>query len=108
MAKTVREIEQAIAQLTKDQLAEFRAWYEKFDSDVWDRQIEEDIATGKLDALADAAIADHRAGRTKKLRITLQAHRFGRPMNRFLPLFRIWLIKIMKFLKSTPATHHYI
>ena len=67
MARTLKEIEQAIAQLPKDQLAEFRAWYEKFDADVWDRQIEEDIAAGKLDALADAAIADHRAGRTKKL-----------------------------------------
>ncbi len=67
MARTLKEIEQAIAQLPKDQLAEFRAWYEKFDSDAWDRQIEEDIAAGKLDALADAAIADHKAGRTKKL-----------------------------------------
>ena len=67
MAGTVEEIERAVAQLPKDQLAEFRAWYEKFDEDVWDRQIEEDIATGKLDALADAAIADHKAGRTKKL-----------------------------------------
>ena len=67
MARTVKEIEQAVAQLSKDQLAEFRAWYEKFDVDVWDRQIEEDIAAGKLDALADAAIADHKAGRTKKL-----------------------------------------
>ena len=67
MARTVQDIEQAVAQLSKDQLAEFRAWYEKFDADVWDRQIEEDIAAGKLDALADAAIADHKAGRTKKL-----------------------------------------
>jgi hypothetical protein len=67
MASTVKEIEQAIAQLPKDQLAEFRAWYEQFDAEVWDRQIEEDIAAGKLDALADAAIADHRAGRTKQL-----------------------------------------
>jgi len=67
MARTVKEIEQAVVQLSKNQLAEFRAWYEKFDADVWDRQIEEDIAAGKLDALADAAIADHKAGRTKKL-----------------------------------------
>ena len=67
MTKTVKQIEQAVAQLSKDQLAEFRAWYEQFDADVWDRQIEEDIAAGKLDALADAAIADHKVGRTKKL-----------------------------------------
>jgi hypothetical protein len=67
MTRTVKEIEQAVAQLSKDQLAEFRAWYEQFDADVWDRQIEEDIAAGKLDALADAAIADHKTGWTKKL-----------------------------------------
>ena len=67
MAITVKEIEQAVAQLSKDQLAEFRAWYEKFDVEAWDRQIEEDVAAGKLDALAEAAIADHKAGRTKKL-----------------------------------------
>jgi hypothetical protein len=67
MPRTVKEIEQAVEQLTQDQLAEFRAWYEKFDAAAWDRQIEEDIVAGKLDALADAAIADHKAGRTKKL-----------------------------------------
>jgi len=67
MPRTVKEIEQAVEQLTPDQLAEFRAWYEQFDAAAWDRQIEEDIVAGKLDALADAAIADHKAGRTKKL-----------------------------------------
>lgn len=67
MMRTVQEIERAIAQLSKDQLAEFRAWYEQFNADAWGRQIEEDIAAGKLDALADAAIADHQAGRTKRL-----------------------------------------
>ncbi|ETX03980.1 hypothetical protein [Candidatus Entotheonella palauensis] len=67
MDRTVKEIEQAVTKLNKEQLAEFRAWYEKFDSDAWDRQIEEDVAAGKLDALAEAAIADHKAGRTKKL-----------------------------------------
>ncbi|PON12219.1 hypothetical protein C2W62_40760 [Candidatus Entotheonella serta] len=67
MGRTVKEIEQAVAELNKDQLAEFCAWYEKFDSEAWDRQIEEDVAAGKLDTLADAAIADHKAGRTKKL-----------------------------------------
>ena len=65
--RTVQEIEQAVTQLSKDQSAEFRAWYEQFDAEAWDRQIEEDIAAGKLDALADAAIADRQAGRTRKL-----------------------------------------
>ena len=67
MANTVEDIEKAITQLLPEQLRQFRAWYEKFDSDAWDKQIEEDAASGKLDALAEAAIADHRAGKSKKL-----------------------------------------
>ena len=66
MGITVEELEKLIAQLPQDQLRKFRAWYEKFDSDAWDEQIEKDAAGGKLDALAEAAIAEHRAGRSKR------------------------------------------
>jgi hypothetical protein len=31
----------------------------------WDRQIEEDILAGRLDQLANAAIAEHRAGNSR-------------------------------------------
>jgi hypothetical protein len=67
MARTVEDIETEIAQLPQPQLKQFREWYEKFDSDAWDRQIEEDISLGKLDALADAALAEHKAGKSKRL-----------------------------------------
>ena len=67
MAGTVEDIEKAIATLSQDKLKKFRAWYEKFDADVWDAQIEKDASTGKLDTLAEAAIADHNAGKSKKL-----------------------------------------
>lgn len=67
MANTVENIEKAIRQLPPDQLREFRAWYEKFDSDAWDEQIEADAVSGKLDAIADAAIAAHIAGKSKKI-----------------------------------------
>ncbi len=67
MARKVEDIENAITQLPQDQLKQFRAWYEKFDSDVWGEQIEKDAAAGKLDNLADAAIADHKAGNSKEL-----------------------------------------
>ena len=56
MSRTVEDIEKAITQLPQDQLREFRSWYEKYDSDTWDEQIERDAAEGKLDALAEAAI----------------------------------------------------
>jgi len=67
MARTVEDIEKAITELPQDQLRQFRAWYEEFDSDAWDEQIERDATAGKLDSLADAAIADHKAGKSKKL-----------------------------------------
>ncbi len=66
MASTLKEIQNAIKQLSQDQLNQFRAWYEEFDADAWDEQIEKDVIAGKLDSLANAAIANHKAGKTKK------------------------------------------
>ena len=67
MGIAIEKIENEIINLPQDQLRKFRAWYEAFDSNVWDEQIEHDAVTGKLDALAHAAIADHEAGRSTKL-----------------------------------------
>lgn len=63
---TVPEIEQAITQLSTHDLARFREWFEEFDAQVWDRQIEADAKSGKFDKLAAQAIADFRAGRFKE------------------------------------------
>ena len=67
MSMTVEDIENAITQLPQNQLRRFRGWYEKFDRDSWDEQIEKDAVAGKLDALAEAAITDHKAGKSKKI-----------------------------------------
>ena len=64
---SVKEIEQAVEKLTKSELAMFRKWFEEFDAKVWDKQFEEDVASGKLDKLASQAIADYRAGKCKEL-----------------------------------------
>jgi len=64
---SVDELEKAVAALPPDKLAKFRAWYEEFDAANWDRQIERDIKTGKLDKLADEALADFKAGRAREL-----------------------------------------
>ena len=39
----------------------------EFDAEAWDRQLEEDIASGRLDKLGEEAIADLREGRTRPL-----------------------------------------
>ena len=59
----IGEIEDAVSRLSSQELAEFRAWFAEFDGALWDRQIEEDVATGRLDALADEALSDLREGR---------------------------------------------
>ena len=55
----VETIEKTIAALSDEELAEFRQWFAEFDAAAWDRQIERDAKTGKLDALADKALRDH-------------------------------------------------
>ena len=60
---TVEEIEAAIRQLRPDELAAFRAWYAEFDAVVWDQQIADDEAAGRLDWLIQEALDDLDAGR---------------------------------------------
>ena len=60
---TIEEIEGAIRRLSAEELAAFRAWFTEFDAAAWDRQMEQDIAAGRLDALADEALDDLRQGR---------------------------------------------
>lgn len=67
MMHTVQEIKQAISRLSPEELAHFREWFEAFDANVWDKQFEEDARSGKLDPLANQAIADFRAGKHKEL-----------------------------------------
>lgn len=64
---TVQEIEQAVSQLSPKQLARFRKWFDEFDAGIWDKQFEKDATTGKLDRLADRAVADFHAGKYKEL-----------------------------------------
>jgi hypothetical protein len=63
----VEKIEQDIRRLNRDELLAFRRWFRKYDSDEWDRQIEEDVRAGKLDKLAKEALAAHRAGKSKEI-----------------------------------------
>ena len=63
----VEKLESEIRSLSAKELTNFREWFAAFDAAEWDRQIDEDAKAGKLDAIADAAIADHRLGRSRKL-----------------------------------------
>tara|TARA_R110002020_G_scaffold271802_5_gene486982 strand:- start:448 stop:666 length:219 start_codon:yes stop_codon:yes gene_type:complete len=63
----VEKIEVEIEQFSDEELARFRAWYEAFEARRFDQAIEDDARAGKLDGLAEAALAEFTAGRTRSL-----------------------------------------
>jgi hypothetical protein len=62
-----RSFEKAVEQLSPEELARFRAWFEAFDAQLFDAAVERDAQAGKVDALADEALAAYRTGRSKQL-----------------------------------------
>ena len=63
----IEKLEREVSDLTPQELAQFREWFAAFDAAAWDEQLEADAQAGKLDSLADTALVEHRAGRSRKL-----------------------------------------
>lgn len=61
------DIEKAVSALAPEELAKFRAWFEAFESELFDARIEQDAQSGKLDSIAEQAVADFKAGRIRNL-----------------------------------------
>ena len=64
---SVQELEAAVSQLSPEDLARFAEWFENYKADEWDRQIEDDAETGRLDHLMREAEEDIAAGRVRPL-----------------------------------------
>lgn len=64
---TLQEIENSVKELTPEQLAKFRDWFQEYEANQWDQQIENDAFSGKLDAISNEAINEHRDGNTSTL-----------------------------------------
>ncbi len=64
---TVDEIEAAISNLGPQDFARLRDWLLERDRLLWDKQIEQDAAAGRLDPLVEEIERDIQAGRTKPL-----------------------------------------
>jgi hypothetical protein len=60
---TTQQVERAIRQLSPEELASFRAWFAEFDAASWDRQLQEDVSSGRLHWLMEEALRDQREGR---------------------------------------------
>ena len=63
----VEELEKRIEGLSSEELTRFRAWFVEFDAQSWDRQIEKDADSGKLDSLVHEARADYKAKKSREL-----------------------------------------
>ncbi len=63
----IEDIEKAVEQLTPEDLARFREWFEEFDARLFDEKIERDAKAGKLDKLIAQARANHEAGRREEI-----------------------------------------
>ena len=59
---SVKEIEIAITQLPSADLVELMAWLENYHAEMWDKQIEEDLEAGRLDALLAEVDREYEAG----------------------------------------------
>ena len=64
---TIHEIEQAIRALPSQDLVALRGWFATFDAEIWDRQLEQDAAAGRLDRFAEEALRDLAGGRCTDL-----------------------------------------
>lgn len=63
----VKDIETAVRKLSREDLSSFRSWFADFDAKVWDKQFEQDVKSGRLDALAEEALHDLDKGRCTDL-----------------------------------------
>jgi len=63
----IEEIEATIESLSEDEYTRLREWFYEMDWRKWDRQIEVDSASGKLDFLLREAIDEKANGNFKEL-----------------------------------------
>ena len=63
----IKEIESAIAQLPPSELAELSKWFEEYQAQVWDEQLEHDVKSGRLDTLLKQAEQDFEQGQCDPL-----------------------------------------
>lgn len=61
------QIESAILSLPSNEFEKLRQWFFDLDYQRWDEQLERDIADGKLESLAQEAIAEFHSGQCREL-----------------------------------------
>ncbi len=54
-----------VQRLPPAEVFELGRWLREYEAELWDRQIEADIRSGKLDKLGEKALEELRAGKTR-------------------------------------------
>jgi len=67
MANELELIEDRIAKLDNDSFSTLRDWFIEFEQARWDKKLEADSNSGKLDFIINAALAEHQSGKTRDL-----------------------------------------
>ena len=60
---SVEELESVVSKLPAAELARFSEWFEEFIANQWDRQIEQDVLSGRLNDAVKRADEHYKAGR---------------------------------------------
>jgi hypothetical protein len=64
---TLEQIEAAILTLPSNEFQQLKKWFADIDYQYWDEKLEKDIEAGKLDFLAEEAIAEFKAGHCREI-----------------------------------------
>ena len=67
MSDRLENLEKAITELNPVELKEFASWFMDYDQTIWEREIEEDAKSGRLDFLRDEAHTERKSGKLKDL-----------------------------------------
>jgi hypothetical protein len=67
LMRSVEEIEAEIAKLNPAAIRKVARWLAEYESKLWDKQIEEDAASGKLDRFINEALEEYSQRKTRAL-----------------------------------------
>jgi hypothetical protein len=64
---SVSDIQQAVQSLPEEEFAAFSSWFDQYEEERWDRQMERDQKSGPPQSLIEKARADFEAGKCSRL-----------------------------------------
>lgn len=67
LMEDIKKLQNVIQSLSPDSYKEFCKWFEDYDTEKWDLQLEEDVHAGRLDELATKALKDLKKGTCTEL-----------------------------------------